>query len=68
MNNWGETCNSSDGTLIWFGMAIRDQNIPLIWKRPKVMFNRYPGFECLARKKELSLILSRMAKYFPLDY
>jgi hypothetical protein len=37
----------------------------LIKKRPKAYFNRYPGFEFLARKKELSLILSRMSKYFP---
>lgn len=68
MNSWGEVCNSNDGNLIWFGMAIREQNLPLIRKRPKVLFNRYPGFECLARKKELSMILSRMSKYFPLDF
>jgi hypothetical protein len=29
------------------------------------MFNRYPGLELLARKKELSLLMSRMSKYFP---
>jgi len=32
------------------------------------LFNRYPGFELLAWKKELSIILSWMAKYFPNDY
>lgn len=40
----------------------------IIKKRPKVLFNRYPGFEALARKKDLSMILTRMSKYFPEDF
>lgn len=69
MNGWGEAFNSmNDGNLMWFGMALWEQNIPMIKKWTKLMFNRYPGFEFLAWKKELSIILSRMSRYFPNDF
>ena len=61
LNNWSEAFHATnEGHLMWFGLALRDNDVAILKKRPKVWFNRYPGSEYLARKKVTSQILNRM--------
>lgn len=68
-NEWWEAFHSTmEGHLMWFGLSLRDNDLALIKKRTKMFFNWFVGLEFLARKKELSIILSRMNRYFSVDY
>jgi hypothetical protein len=68
LNDWEEGTHPNDGHLIWFGLPLRENDIKLVNRRPDVYFNKYSGTEYLCRKKVLCSILSRMKRYFPLEY
>lgn len=68
LNRWEESKVYADGNMIWYGQALRDQDIDVVRSRPKVYINRYPGSELLTRKKILCNIMNRMEKYFGRDF
>lgn len=55
---------SHHGNLYWFGLALPDKDFRLYFRK-KVMYNRYPSMEYLARKKVFSDITNRMRRTFP---
>ena len=67
-NDWQEGVVPMEGNLVWFGLPLREWDMKQLQKRPKMIFNKYPGSEYLCRKKTLSVIISRMKRYFPEEY
>ena len=68
LNRWEETKIYGEGSMIWYGQALRDSDIDVVRSRPKVYINRYPGSELLTRKKILCNIMNRMEKYFGREF
>ena len=57
-----------DGNILWYGMALRDHDLDVIKRNPESIFNRYPLMDHFAKKNILSVILSRLQRFFPLDF
>ena len=57
-----------EGHLVWYGLPLRESDMKLLQKKPNMLFNKYPGSEYLWRKKTLSVLISRMRRYFPDEY
>jgi len=53
--------------LLWYGMALRDHDLDII-KMCKCIFNRYPLMDHFAKKNIFCVIISRLQRFFPLDY
>jgi len=49
-------------------MALRDHDLDVIKRNPESIFNRYPLMDHFAKKNILSVILSRLQRFFPLDF
>lgn len=69
VNKYGyrEANNSSEGNLIWYGLALRDHDIDIIKVR-QAMINRYPLMDHFAKKNIFCVIISRLQRFFPSDY
>lgn len=67
-NDWEEAYWQMEGHLVWYGLPLRESDMKQLQKKPNMMFNKYPGSEYLWRKKTLSILISRMKRYFPEEY
>ena len=67
-NDWQEGTYPFEGHLVWYGLPLREWDMKQLQKKPKLIFNKYPGSEYLWRKKTLSILISRMKRYFPEEY
>ena len=52
---------------MWYGMALRDHDLDII-KMRKCTFNRYPLMDHFAKKNIFCVIISRLQRFFPIDY
>lgn len=60
-NNWRDVTGSR-GDLIWYGLAITDEELDLSAKK---IVNRIPGMEYISRKRPLGEILKMIYRYYP---
>ena len=65
-NAWEES--SAEAHVHWYGLALREHDLDVIRHGRKGWYNRYPGAEVLARKKEMCHILNRMQRLFPAEF
>jgi hypothetical protein len=49
-------------------MALRDQDLEVIKRNSDSFVNRYPLMDHFAKKNILSVILSRLQRFFPVDF
>ena len=56
------------GNILWYGNALRDQDLEVIKKNSDAVFNRFPLMDHFAKKNILSVILSRLQRFFPEDF
>lgn len=49
-------------------MALRDHDLDVIKRNHECLFNRYPLMDHFAKKNILSVILSRLQRFFPVDF
>ena len=66
-NGYRETNQPGDGSILWYGMALRDHDLDII-KMRKCIFNRYPLMDHFAKKNIFCVIISRLQRFFPIDY
>lgn len=54
---------------MWYGSALRDNDLDVIKRNDEqTLFNRYPLMDHFAKKNIMSVILSRLQRFFPLDF
>ena len=56
------------GHILWYGTALRDSDLETIKRNPHSMLNRYPLMDHFAKKNIMSVILSRLQRFFPSDF
>ena len=49
-----------EGNILWYGMALRDQDLDILKRNPDSIVNRFPLMDHFAKKNILSVILSRL--------
>lgn len=54
-----ETRVSSEGSILWYGLALRDNDVEMI-KMKKALINRYPLMDHFAKKNIFCVIISRL--------
>ena len=57
-----------DGSIYWYGLALRDLDLDKIKQREICLFNRYPLMDHFAKKNIFCVIISRLQRFFPEDY
>lgn len=62
-----ETRNQTDGNILYYGIALRDSDVELI-KMKRALINRYPLMDHFAKKNIFCVIISRLQRFFPIDY
>lgn len=68
-NGFREVSNQpGQGHILWYGVALRDSDLDTIKLNPDCIFNRYPLMDHFAKKNIFSVILSRLQRFFPVDY
>lgn len=68
-NGFREVSNHpGQGHILWYGAALRDHDLDTIKSNQDCIFNRYPLMDHFAKKNILSVILSRLQRFFPIDF
>jgi hypothetical protein len=62
------TGRHGEGSVLWYGLALRDVDLDVIKTNPNNLFNRYPLMDHFAKKNIFCVIISRLQRFFPLDY
>lgn len=62
-----ETRQATDGNILYYGLALRDNDVELI-KMKRALINRYPLMDHFAKKNIFCVIISRLQRFFPIDY
>ena len=59
---------AGEGNILWYGTALRDDDLDVIKRDQDTMFNRYPLMDHFAKKNIMSVILSRLQRFFQYDF
>lgn len=60
-NGYKETHSKhGEGSILWYGLALRDIDLDKIKQREICMFNRYPLMDHFAKKNIFCVIISRL--------
>ena len=67
-NGFRESNQLGEGNIIWYGLALRDQDLDIIKVNSNCIFNRFPLMDHFAKKNIFCVIISRLQRFFPIDF
>ena len=59
-NGYRESTRNGEGSVLWYGLALRDHDLDVIKNNDVCIFNRYPLMDHFAKKNIFCVIISRL--------